>query len=84
MCIRDRAKNSLTEVLAKHDDVDGLWYFGNKVGSKQVEHLAADNMKRTWVNYGQHRNWLEKAQGEGLDFLRKATQIKNIWLPYGA
>jgi aldehyde dehydrogenase (NAD+) len=75
--------HELTEVLAKHDDVDGIWYFGTKDGSKLVEEAAAENMKRTWVNYGKHRDWSDPDQGEGEYFLRKATQIKNIWVPYG-
>lgn len=77
-------KEELTKELAKHYDVDGLWYFGTQEGSKQVEFLAAENMKRTWVNYGKFRNWLDPAQGEGQEFLRHATEIKNIWIPYGA
>ncbi len=77
-------KEELTKVLAKHDDVEGLWYFGTSEGSKEVELLSTDNMKRTWVNYGKHRNWLNKTHGEGPEFLRQATQIKNIWIPYGA
>jgi aldehyde dehydrogenase (NAD+) len=77
-------KDELAQVLAKHDDVDGIWYFGNKEGCKDMEFLSADNMKRTWVNYGKYRNWLDKAQGEGKEFLKYASQIKNIWIPYGA
>ncbi len=77
-------KDTLTADLAKHDNIDGLWYFGTKEGSQKVEALAADNMKRTWVNYGKYRNWLESNEGEGAVFLRNATQIKNIWIPYGA
>ncbi|MCH7524289.1 MAG: aldehyde dehydrogenase family protein [Bacteroidetes bacterium] len=77
-------KDELAQVLAKHDDVDAIWYFGNKEGCKDMEFLSADNMKRTWVNYGKYRNWLDKAQGEGLEFLKHASQIKNIWIPYGA
>ena len=76
-------KDELTSVLAKHNDVDGIWYFGSKAGSKEVESLSAENMKRTWVNYGKYRDWNDKGQGEGEDFLRKASQIKNIWIPYG-
>lgn len=76
-------QDELTKVLADHDDVDGLWYFGGVEGSKIVEHHSAENMKRTWVNYGKYRNWFDKEQGEGQDFLRHATQIKNIWIPYG-
>ncbi|MEH6536229.1 MAG: aldehyde dehydrogenase family protein [Psychroserpens sp.] len=77
-------KDELAQVLAKHDDVDAIWYFGSKEGCKAMELLSADNMKRTWVNYGKYRNWLDKAQGEGSEFLKKASQIKNIWIPYGA
>ncbi len=76
-------KEELSAVLANHDDVDGLWYFGSRDGSKAVEIAAASNMKRTWVNYGKFRNWQDSSQGEGEQFLRNATQIKNIWIPYG-
>jgi aldehyde dehydrogenase (NAD+) len=73
----------LSQVLANHDDVDALWYFGSKEGSQQVEYASASNMKRTWVNYGREWNWLSHRQGEGEQFLREATQVKNIWVPYG-
>ena len=77
------AHDELGNVLAKHDDVDGLWYFGNKDLSGTFEKLASDNMKRTWVNHGKFHDWLNKEQGEGELFLQKATEIKNIWIPYG-
>lgn len=77
-------KEELAKELAKHYDVDGIWYFGSKDGCKDVEYLATENMKRTWLNFGKYRNWLDDAQGEGQDFLRHCTEIKNIWIPYGA
>lgn len=77
-------KDELTKELAKHDDVDGLWYFGSLQGSKEVELLSTENLKRTWVNYGKFRNWYDKSQSEGKEFLRHASEIKNIWVPYGA
>ncbi len=76
-------KDELTEVLAAHDDVDGIWYFGGTAGSETVERLSADNLKRTWVSHGRARDWWDAPQGEGEDFLRHATQVKNIWVPYG-
>jgi aldehyde dehydrogenase (NAD+) len=76
-------KETLTKVLAEHDDVDSVWYFGTAEGSKTVEYASAGNMKRTWVNYGHDRDWLDKVRGEGQEFLREATQVKNIWTPYG-
>ena len=76
-------RDVLSQVLAEHDDVDALWYFGSAEGSKRVEFASAGNMKRTWVSNGHERNWLNTTQGEGQEFLREATQVKNIWVPYG-
>jgi aldehyde dehydrogenase (NAD+) len=77
-------REELTPVLASHDDVDGVWYFGTAAGSAEVERLSAGNMKRTWVDHGQRRNWHDPRDGAGEEFLREATQVKNIWIPYGA
>jgi aldehyde dehydrogenase (NAD+) len=77
------ARDALAQVLADHDDVDAIWYFGSAEGSQKVEYASAGNMKRTWVNYGHARDWHDLAQGEGQEFLREATQVKNIWVPYG-
>ncbi|HEY8258022.1 MAG TPA: aldehyde dehydrogenase family protein [Gemmatimonadales bacterium] len=76
-------RDELAPVLAAHDDVDGIWYFGTPEGSAEVERLSAGNMKRTWVDYGRGRDWSEPEAGEGEEFLEQATQVKNIWVPYG-
>ena len=73
---------SLARTLAEHDEVDGIWYFGPKEGATVIERASADNMKRTWTEWTA-RDWTSTAQGEGREFLRNATQIKNIWIPYG-
>jgi aldehyde dehydrogenase (NAD+) len=75
-------KDALGKVLAEHDDVEAVWYFGRQEGVKAVELASASNMKRTWATwYG--RDWLERTEGEGKEFLRAATQVKNVWVPYG-
>ena len=76
-------RDGLLGTLAAHDQVDGVWYFGGAEGSAAVEAAAADTIKRTWVDYGRARNWSSRQQGEGREFLRHATEIKNIWIPYG-
>ena len=76
-------RDTLSQVLAEHDDVDAMWYFGPLEGCKQVELASAGNMKRTWVSYGHTRDWLDTVQGEGEEFLRESTQVKNIWIPFG-
>jgi len=75
-------KDALAKVLAEHDDVDGLWYCGGAAGAKTVEFAAAANMKRTWVTT-RARDWLDARQGEGREFMRHASEVKNIWIPYG-
>ncbi|MDB4886926.1 MAG: Aldehyde Dehydrogenase, partial [Gemmatimonadetes bacterium] len=75
-------KESLMKTLAEHDDVDGVWYFGTAAGVKAVELASASNMKRTFAESAP-RAWMSVADGEGREFLREATQVKNIWIPYG-
>jgi len=77
-------REELSAALAGHDDVDGIWYWGTREGSGSVEKLSTGNMKRTWVDDGNGRDWFDAADGEGPEFLREATQVKNIWIPYGA
>ncbi len=76
-------RDELAPVLAAHDDVSSVWYFGSAEGSAEVERLSAGNMKRTWVNHGRDRDWFDAEQGAGAEFLEQATQVKNIWIPYG-
>ncbi|MEX1184588.1 MAG: aldehyde dehydrogenase family protein [Gemmatimonadota bacterium] len=73
-------RTELVPALAGHDDVDGLWYFADDAGS-DIERLAAGNMKRTWIAPG--RDWFDARQSAGEEFLRHATETKNIWVPYG-
>lgn len=74
--------NALAKVLAEHDDVEAMWYFGSRDGVTMVDHASASNMKRTWCSWS-NRDWMDAARGEGREFLRAATQVKNIWIPYG-
>ena len=76
-------RDHLIKTLVEHDDVDSLWYFGNAEGCRQVEERSAFNMKRTWVNYGESRDWTNKEQGAGEEFIHESIQVKNIWVPTG-
>jgi aldehyde dehydrogenase (NAD+) len=75
-------KNALAKILGEHDDVESVWYFGDREGARAVELASASNMKRTWATW-EFRDWLDGDAGEGREFLREATQVKNIWIPYG-
>ncbi len=74
---------TLTRTLADHAQVDAVWHFGPADEGKLVEALSADNLKRTWTSAGRSRDWMSAKTGEGREFLRRACEVKNIWLPYG-
>lgn len=76
-------RDHLTKTLVAHEDVDAMWYFGGREGAAAVEYLSASNMKQTWVDYDSKRDWISGEQGEGAEFLRRAVQVKNIWVPTG-
>jgi aldehyde dehydrogenase (NAD+) len=71
----------LAKPLAGHRDIDAVWCFSSKPLSALIEKESAGNIKRTWVNHGRARDWAN--DGEGRTFLRHATEVKTIWLPYG-
>jgi aldehyde dehydrogenase (NAD+) len=75
-------RDALTKTLAEHDDVAALWYFGTAEGAAMAEKASAGNLKVTWTANAASVDWLE-AEGQGRTFLRRATQVKNIWVPYG-
>ncbi|HEY4099648.1 MAG TPA: aldehyde dehydrogenase family protein [Gemmatimonadales bacterium] len=76
-------RKELLTPLAGHDDVDAIWVFGTRADATEAEKLSAGNMKRTWTEWTV-REWRDPEEGEGPEFLRQATQVKNIWVPYGA
>ena len=72
----------LAKTLAGHMDVDAVWSFSSTDLATLIEGESACNLKRTWVNRARSRDWFGP-EGEGRDFLRQATEVKTIWVPYG-
>lgn len=68
--------------MAGHLDVDAVWSFSSTDLPALIEAQSAGNLKRTWVNNARARDWFGK-DGEGRAFLQQATEVKNIWVPYG-
>ena len=75
------SKNELAKTLADHDEVAAMWYHGDQ--SAMVEKASAGNLKSTWVNDSRQIDWFSGEQGQGIEYLRRACQVKNIWIPYG-
>ncbi len=80
----------LGKTLAEHDDVDAVWCFRDQAAGAMVEAASVGNLKQTWAVWNAENgasrlpDWFDPAQGEGRWFLRRATQVKNVWVPYGA
>jgi aldehyde dehydrogenase (NAD+) len=74
---------ALAKTLAEHDGVDGLWFMGSAEGSTMVEAASAGNLKQTWTSRGRDIDLADPVFA-GDYLLGKATQVKNVWIPYGA
>ncbi|MFC0169233.1 aldehyde dehydrogenase family protein [Pseudoduganella danionis] len=76
--------DELARTLATHSDIDAVWrHDGSAAGCAEVERLSASSLKRTWVGGAKGRDWYSTAQAGGRAVLAHATQVKNIWIPYG-
>jgi len=75
--------SQLLKTLAEHDDVDGLWCYGDEAGVAAAKAMSTGNLKQVWTNEGRVIDWFNPKQAEGRWFLEHATQVKNIWVPYG-
>jgi aldehyde dehydrogenase (NAD+) len=76
--------DELARTLASHSDVDAVWrHDGSAEGCAEVERLSADSLKRTWVGGGKGRDWYSTKQAGGRAVLAHASQVKNVWIPYG-
>ena len=74
---------ALAKVLAEHDGVDGIWFAGSAEEGADIERLSAGNVKQSWTTRGLAYDWADPVM-EGDYLLGRATQVKNIWVPYGA
>jgi aldehyde dehydrogenase (NAD+) len=75
--------SQLLKTLAEHDDVDAIWCYGDEAAVASAKALSVGNLKQVWTNEGRVIDWFDAKQGEGRWFLEHATQVKNIWVPYG-
>jgi aldehyde dehydrogenase (NAD+) len=75
--------SQLLKPLAEHDDVDAIWCYGDEATVAAAKAMSTGNLKQVWTNEGRAIDWFDVKQGEGRWFLEHATQVKNIWVPYG-
>jgi aldehyde dehydrogenase (NAD+) len=75
--------SQLIKPLAEHDDIDAIWCYGDEATVASAKAMSAGNLKQVWTNEGRVIDWFNPKLAEGRWFLGHATQVKNIWVPYG-
>ncbi len=75
--------HELAKTLAEHDDIDAIWCFRDPEDATLVKAASIGNLKQVWTNDKYDIDWFDSKQCDGRFFMRHATQIKNIWVPYG-
>jgi aldehyde dehydrogenase (NAD+) len=73
----------LLKTLAEHDGVDAIWSFSDQASAAAAKRYSVGNLKQVWTNEGRAIDWFDPKQSQGRWFLEHATQVKNIWVPYG-
>jgi len=75
--------SQLLKTLAEHDDLDAIWCYGDEAITASAKAMSIGNLKQVWTNEGRAIDWFNPKVAEGRWFLEHATQVKNIWVPYG-
>jgi aldehyde dehydrogenase (NAD+) len=75
--------SQLLKTIAEHADVDAVWCFSDESNAAAAKSFSVGNLKQVFTNEGRAIDWFDAKQGEGRWFLQHATQVKNIWVPYG-
>jgi aldehyde dehydrogenase (NAD+) len=73
----------LLKTIAEHEGIDAIWCFSDETNASAAKLFSVGNLKQTFTNEGRAIDWFDPKQGEGRWFLQHATQVKNIWVPYG-
>jgi aldehyde dehydrogenase (NAD+) len=75
--------SQLLKTLAEHDDIDAIWCYGDDATVASAKAMSTGNLKQVWTNEGRVIDWFDRKYADGRWFLEHATQVKNIWVPYG-
>jgi len=78
------SSDELARTLASHGEIDAVWrHDGSAEGCAEVERLSSESLKRTWTGGAKGRDWFDPKQAGGRVVLQHASQVKNVWIPYG-
>ena len=75
--------NEIINTLSEHNSVDGIWNFGDSKYETNIDRASVSNLKQIWSINGNNVNWINYHASFNKLLLRKSSQVKNIWIPYG-
>ena len=75
--------DELVNTLSEHNSVDGIWNFGNPKHEPDIDRASVSNLKQIWSINGNNVDWINYHASFNRLLLRKSSQVKNIWIPYG-
>jgi len=73
---------AMVKTLAGHSDVDGIWHLGPDDLTETIQYEASQSMTRTWCP-GNRLDLSPVGSLKSRDFMEKAVEVKNIWIPWG-
>jgi len=73
----------LINTLSEHNSVDGIWNFGDSKYETNIDRASVSNLKQIWSINGNNVNWINYHASFNKLLLRKSSQVKNVWIPYG-
>ncbi|XP_067122944.1 aldehyde dehydrogenase family 16 member A1-like [Centruroides vittatus] len=77
-------QDHLTHCLIEHRNIHSIWYHSSSAeGAAFVKHISATSNRPFWIGYHPKRDWNNKEQGQGKEFLYHCLKYKSIWLPVG-
>ena len=62
--------------------MDALWLIAEAETCAAAEAHSIGNLKRVWTSGGRDIDWFSPSAA-GEVFLRRAVEVKNVWVPYG-
>ena len=64
-------------------DIDAIWCFSDEANAVAAKCFLVGNLKQVFTNEGRAIDWFDAQAGGGAVVFEHATQVKNIWVPYG-
>lgn len=73
-------RSEIVPTFADHAGIAVIWHSGSMDEARDIQVRSAGNLKQTW----HLREDLNLSSIPKTEFLRRSTQVKNIWVPYGS